>query len=122
MVRIPIGNHRSARVEVRSIAPDASPYLSIYALLRAGLEGPEPADVSVREGRETLPDNVYDAIDNFRANPFLREILGAEVHERYAELKLAAAQRCPRLLGTLIKRAEVQFHHEVTNQQLWTKF
>jgi len=32
------------------------------------------------------------------------------------------ADRCPRRLGTLIKRAEVQFHHEVTNQYLWSLF
>ena len=122
MVRIPIGNERSARIEVRSIAPDANPYMAIYALLRTGIEGPPPADTSVREGREVLPDNIYDAIENFRANTFLRETLGAEVHDRYADMKLATAQRCPRLLGSLIKRAEVQFHHEVTNQQLWSKF
>ncbi len=40
MVRIPLGNEKSARIEVRSIAPDANPYLAIYALLRTGLEGP----------------------------------------------------------------------------------
>ena len=40
MVRIPLGNEKSARVEVRSIAPDANPYLAIYTLLRTGLEGP----------------------------------------------------------------------------------
>ncbi|HMQ32586.1 MAG TPA: glutamine synthetase family protein [Chloroflexaceae bacterium] len=122
MVRIPLGNERSARIEVRSIAPDANPYMAIYTLLRVGLEGPAPADPRVREGLSVLPDNIYDAIEGFRADGFVREILGAEVHERYAEQKLAQAQRCPRLLGTLIKRAEVQFHHEVTNQQLWSKF
>src|SRR5439155_2219369 len=42
MVRIPLGNERSARVEVRSIAPDANPYMAIYTLLKAGLEGPRP--------------------------------------------------------------------------------
>src|SRR5581483_1307041 len=34
MIRIPLGNSKSARVEVRSIAPDANPYMTIYALLR----------------------------------------------------------------------------------------
>ena len=28
----------------------------------------------------------------------------------------------PRRLGTLIKTAEVQFHHEITNQHLWNRF
>jgi len=40
MIRIPIGNEKSARTEVRSIAPDANPYLAIYTLFRTGLEGP----------------------------------------------------------------------------------
>ena len=54
---------RSARIEVRSIAPDANPYMAIYSLLRTGLEG--PLTESMREpGREAiLPDNIYDAID-----------------------------------------------------------
>ena len=40
MVRIPIGNEPTARIEVRSIAPDANPYLAIYSLFKTGLEGP----------------------------------------------------------------------------------
>lgn len=121
MVRIPIGNARTARVEVRSIAPDAHPHMAIYALLRAGLSQPETA-VDIRQGLETLPDNIYDAISDFRASTLLAEVLGTEVQTKYADLKEAVADRCPRKLGTLIKRAEVQFHHEVTNQYLWSRF
>ena len=33
MVRIPIGNEKSSRVEVRSVAPDANPYLILYSLM-----------------------------------------------------------------------------------------
>src|SRR4029079_9353090 len=40
MVRIPFGNERSTRVEVRSVAPYTNPYMVIYTLLRTGLEGP----------------------------------------------------------------------------------
>jgi glutamine synthetase len=121
MVRIPIGNARSARVEVRSIAPDANPYLTIYAMLKTGLEGPLPSG-NVRQGLATLPDNIYDAIRLFRTSTLLAALLGDDVHEKYADLKEAAADRCPRKLGTRIKRAEVQFHHEVTNQYLWNHF
>ncbi len=42
--------------------------------------------------------------------------------KQYADLKLASAERCPKALGSQIKIAEVQFHHEVTNQYLWSKF
>jgi glutamine synthetase len=121
MVRIPIGNARAARVEVRSIAPDANPHMAIYALLRTGLGGQSPQS-DVRAGTATLPDNIYDAIATFRASEQLAEILGPDVVAKYADLKQMVAERCPRKLGTLIKRAEVQFHHEVTNQYLWSRF
>ena len=32
------------------------------------------------------------------------------------------ADRCPKALGSRIKTSEVQFHHEVTNQYLWSQF
>jgi glutamine synthetase len=121
MVRIPIGNARTARVEVRSIAPDAPPHLAIYALLHTGLGGPD-APAGVRQGTDTLPDNIYDAITDFRNSALIGELLGEDVQTKYADLKEAVADRCPRKLGTLIKRAEVQFHHEVTNQYLWSRF
>ncbi|WP_129629814.1 glutamine synthetase family protein [Candidatus Oscillochloris fontis] len=121
MVRIPIGNARTARVEVRSIAPDAHPHMAIYAILRAGLSNVE-TNPSIRKGEETLPDNIYDAITDFRASAMIADVLGEEVQAKYADLKEAVADRCPRKLGTLIKRAEVQFHHEVTNQYLWSRF
>ena len=120
MVRIPIGNKRSARVEVRSIAPDANPYMAIYALLRTGLAGPLAAGIRQRES--ILPDNIYDAIDDMRASEQVAALLGEEVRDRYAELKQASADRCSRLLGNVIKPAEIQFHHEVTNQFLWNRF
>jgi glutamine synthetase len=122
MVRIPIGNEKSARIEVRSIAPDSNPYLAIYALLRTGLEGPLDPEAVKRSDTRFLPDNIYDAVRLFQESSFAREMLGGEVHGKFAELKLAAADRCPKALGTRIKRSEIQFHHEVTNQYLWSQF
>jgi glutamine synthetase len=124
MVRIPIGNERTARIEVRSIAPDANPYLAIYALLRTGLDGPLPDDDNDGKRPRTrfLPDNIYDATRLFKASRFMEEILGSQVHEKFAELKLASAERCPKALGSLIKSSEILFHHEVTNQYLWSQF
>ena len=124
MVRIPIGNEKTARIEVRSIAPDANPYLALYTLLRTGLEGPMgEGDAETRRSRtKFLPDNIYDAIRLFKGNKFVAEMLGEDVHTRYADVKLASAERCPKALGSLIKISEVQFHHEVTNQYLWSRF
>ena len=39
MIRIPAGNERSARIEVRSVAPDVNPYMLMYVLARTGFEG-----------------------------------------------------------------------------------
>ncbi len=122
MVRIPIGNARSARIEVRSIAPDANPYMAIYSMLRTGLEGPMGDIASMRKQDPRLPDNIYDAVSLFQNSSFIQELLGERIQSKFAEAKLASADRCPRKLGTLIKRAEVQFHHEVTNQYLWSRF
>ncbi len=125
MIRIPLGNEGSARIEVRSIAPDANPYLAIFTLLKAGLDGPEPeaADAEGKRSRTRfLPDNIHDALRLFKASEFATQVLGEEVHARFAEIKLASAERCPKALGALIKVAEVQFHHEVTNQYLWNLF
>ncbi len=50
------------------------------------------------------------------------KLLGEDVKGRYAELKKAAADRCPRALGTVVKSPEVQYHHEVYTQYLWNMF
>ncbi len=123
MVRIPYGNERSTRVEVRSVAPDANPYMAIYTLLRTGLEGPKgKTDDGRRERTRFLQSNIQDAIRVFKSSSHNKDVLGELVVERFAELKQLQADRCPRELGTLVKPAEVQFHHEVTNQLLWSQF
>jgi glutamine synthetase len=123
MVRIPLGNEKSARVEVRSIGPDANPYLTLYALFRTGLEGHNAmADADKRPRTRYLPDNIYDAIRNFKASRFAQDLLGSDVHEKFAALKQMSADRCPKALGSMVKTSEIQFHHEVTNQYLWSQF
>jgi glutamine synthetase len=123
MIRIPLGNERSKRVEVRSVAPDANPYMAIYAMLRTGLEGPRPAKGDDRKERTRfLPDNIHDAIRLYKGSDYIKKLIGEDVAGKYAELKLASAERCPKALGSLIKPAEIQFHHEVTNQYLWNQF
>jgi glutamine synthetase len=125
MIRIPLGNEKSARVEVRTVAPDANPYLTFYTLLRTGLEGPMTETIT-SETRRTrtrfLPGNIYDAIRYCKQSDFVSSILGEDNKEKYIERKLASADRCPRELGTMVKTSEVLFHHEITNQYLWGNF
>jgi len=122
MIRIPIGNERSMRTEVRAVAPDANPYLVMHAIFKTGLEGTTANIKNLRQAERYLPDNIYDAIDNFRKAEWTSELLGTDVKGRYADLKQASADRCPRLLGTFVKTQEVQYHHDVYNQFLWNRF
>jgi glutamine synthetase len=122
MVRIPIGNEKSMRVEVRSVGPDANPYLVLYSIFRSGLEGEKASIDNLRQASRYLPDNVYTAIEDFRKADWITKLLGEDVKARFADLKQGSADRCPRLLGTFVKPSEVQFHHEVYNQNLWNEF
>ena len=122
MVRIPLGNKRSARVEVRSVGPDANPYMVMYSVFKTGLEGPLSRQKDLRSAKRYLPDNIYDAMANFEKSEWTAKMLGPDVKARYIDLKKNSADRCARLLGTIVKPAEVQFHHEVYNQFLWNQF
>ncbi len=122
MVRIPIGNERSARVEVRAVAPDANPYMVLLSVFKTGLDGDIAKIDNLRQAHRYLPDNIYTAIDLWRGSEWIGKMLGDDVKERYAELKQNSADRCPRLLGTQIKTQEIQYHHEVYNQYLWNEF
>ena len=122
MIRIPIGNEKSSRVEVRSVAPDANPYLVMYAIFKSGLDGETAKIKNLRQAERYLPDNIYTALDNFEKASWTTKLLGADVKARFADLKRASADRCPRALGTFVKAPEVQYHHEVYNQFLWNLF
>lgn len=122
MVRIPIANSKSMRVEVRSVGPDANPYMVMYSIFRSGLQGQTAKIKNLRQAERYLPDNIYTAIENFRDAQWTTKLLGSDVKGRYADLKQAAADRCPRMLGTFVKAPEVQYHHDVYNQYLWNLF
>ncbi len=122
MVRIPIGNEKSARVEVRSVGPDANPYMVLYSVFKSGLDGDLSKIENLRQAERYLPDNIYTALEDFRNATWTTTLLGEDVKGRYADLKQASADRCPRLLGTIVKAGEIQFHHDVYNQLLWGQF
>src|SRR6202049_814615 len=122
MIRIPIGNEKSMRVEVRSVAPDANPYLVMLSIFKTGIDGETAKIKNLRQAQRYLPDNIYDALAHFRKTDWATTLLGEDVKDRYADLKQAAADRCPRSLGSFVKAPEVQFHHEVYNQFLWNLF
>ena len=123
MIRIPIGNEKSMRVEVRSVSSGRE---SLYGDALDFQDGARRRD---REDQEPAPGGAVFAgqhlfgdcrIFERRSGP--RRLLGEDVKGRYADLKQASADRCPRLLGTFVKTPEVQYHHEVYNQFLWNLF
>jgi glutamine synthetase len=122
MIRVPLGNEKSMRVEVRSVAPDANPYMVMYSIFKTGIDGEIAKIKDLRQAKRYLPDNIYTALENFRTSAWVTKILGDDVKGRYADLKQVSADRCPRALGTFVKASEIQFHHEVYNQFLWNKF
>jgi glutamine synthetase len=123
MIRIPVGNEKSTRIEIRSVAPDCNPYLLMYTIMKTGFEGKKLVkDKEKRDRMRILPDNINDAIKLFKASDFIGKILGNENQEKYAGFKQMSADRSPKALGTLIKPSEIIYHHEVTNQVLWGRF
>lgn len=123
MIRIPVGNEKTARIEVRSVAPDANPYLVLYTIIRTGLEGEKlEREKGKRERLRFLPGNIYDAITLAKSSKFLEKIMGADSKEKYIRFKQLSADRSAKELGTRIKPSEIIYHHEVTNQFLWSDF
>jgi glutamine synthetase len=94
----------------------------MYSLFKTGIHGETAQIANLRQAERYLPDNIYTALDNFRKSDWTSKLLGEDVKSRYADLKQASADRCPRLLGTFVKAPEVQYHHDVYNQFLWNMF
>lgn len=124
MIRIPIGNEKTARIEIRSVAPDANPYLALYGLLKTGIDDilPEDDKSDKRARLRFLPGNIGDAIRLFKTSDYITDLLGESTKQKYASGKVEIAHRNPRELGSTVKESEILYHHEVTNQYLWNQF
>lgn len=125
MIRIPLANENSARMEVRVVAPDANPYLAFYSILRTGLEGPLDSDITGKNrgsNDSALPSNIHDAIAYFSESEWTATLLGEENKSKFIECKEMTADRCPKELGSFVKTGEILYHHEVYNQSLWENY
>lgn len=123
MIRIPMANEKTARIELRSVAPDANPYLVLYTMLKTGFEGERLEKKETAGDRARfLPSSINDAIALFAESKFIADILGEDSKQKYSSFKQLTADRSPKELGAIVKASEVLFHHEVTNQMLWNQF
>lgn len=105
LIRIPVGSGFNSRIELRCPDPAANPYLTLALCLAAGLEGirekilpPESVEANIalldekeREARgvEPLPVNLHEALEELKADPFVRSVLGEHIVEKFAEAKEA---------------------------------
>ncbi len=130
IIRIPLANEKSSRIELRPVSPDANPYTVMFALLKSGLDGVNSSASEIKEMIEfrqrkpikKLYENFNESLSGFKASKYLRKMFGEETHNKYFEIKKEVVDRSPKALGNTIKTGEIIFHHEITNQILWNKF
>ncbi len=123
MIRIPIFNERSSRIEVRSVGPDSNPYLIMYTIVKVGLEGSiNQKKESKRPRVKYLPSNIQTAIQFFRKSKIISQLFTDQFIKKFVALKQTVADRSPSELGVKVKNGEVLYHHEIYNQMLWNDF
>jgi len=112
LIRIPVykpGKELATRVEYRSPDPACNPYLAFSVMLAAGLEGIEkkyplkdPIERNVYEmgeeerkkfGIESLPEDLFEAIQITEKSELVRRALGDHVFYRFIENKLIEWER-----------------------------
>ena len=103
LIRIPAARGTSTRIELRCPDPSCNPYLSLAAILSAGLDGIEnkidpgesvdknifamTKEQRLEEGIESLPGGLNEAIEEMKKSELIKEILGEHIFEKYIEAK-----------------------------------
>lgn len=103
LIRIPSSRGSSTRIELRCPDSAVNPYLALAACLAAGLDGikkhmlpPESVNANIfamspeemkKWGIEQLPETLGEAIEEFRNDAFIKEVLGDHIYTKYIEAK-----------------------------------
>lgn len=103
LIRIPAVRGEATRMELRSPDPSCNPYLAFAVILSAGLDGiknriqpPPPTDKNIfrmsceermKEGIDSLPASLEEAIDEMEKSELVRETLGEHIFTKYIEAK-----------------------------------
>ncbi|HWQ75454.1 MAG TPA: type I glutamate--ammonia ligase, partial [Syntrophomonas sp.] len=104
LIRIPARRGIGTRIEVRNPDPTCNPYLGLAVILKAGLDGikhkiepPEPVDQNIFEmdlaarkeqGILSLPENLYEALDELGRDEIIQAALGKHVYSRFVAAKM----------------------------------
>jgi len=106
LVRVPMykpGKEKATRMEYRSPDPACNPYLTFAVMLAAGLKGiekgyelPSPVEEDIfemseearkRHGIESLPGNLFEAIQLTEQSELVKETLGDHIFHKFIENK-----------------------------------
>lgn len=103
LVRVPASRGLSTRIEVRSPDPSANPYLALAVMLKSGLDGiknklplAKQTDRNIyvmneeereKAGIQSLPSNIFEALQELQRNPVMLETLGEHALRRFVEAK-----------------------------------
>lgn len=103
LIRIPATRGEGTRVELRCPDPSCNPYLALAVCLAAGIDGiqnriepPVSVDANIFEmteeersfyNIEALPATLIEAVEEMEKDPFIREVLGDHVFDKYVEAK-----------------------------------
>lgn len=104
LIRIPAARGAGTRIELRNPDPSCNPYLALAAMLAAGLDGIKSNlkpgksveaniyNMNVQEradyGIDSLPENLYEAVQELKKSELMRKVLGEHIFDRYIEAKL----------------------------------
>lgn len=105
LMRIPLERGKHTRIELQSPDAACNPYLAFAVCLAAGLDGirnqimppkhveknlfeMKPSEL-LAEGIELLPDNLYEALEEFKKDSFIQEVLGEHITEKFYRAKKA---------------------------------
>lgn len=103
LIRIPATRGEGTRVELRCPDPSCNPYLALALCLAAGIDGiqnqiepPKSVDLNIFEmtdeerlfyNIEALPATLIEAVEEMEKDPFIREVLGDHIFNKYVEAK-----------------------------------
>ncbi|MCL4322966.1 MAG: glutamine synthetase family protein [Candidatus Thermoplasmatota archaeon] len=103
LVRVPAGVGMRKRIELRCPDPSGNPYLQFATVLGMGLDGiennyelPDPTEKDIfhmdaetrkREGIESMPESLGEAIHHLRGSKLMEQILGKHVYHNYLTVK-----------------------------------
>lgn len=103
LIRIPAVSADQMRIELRSPDPSCNPYLALAVCLAAGLDGiknkimpPESIDGNIfrmteeemeEMGIQSLPRTLKEAIDEFKKDTLIQNVLGDHISTKFIEAK-----------------------------------